>query len=324
MSQPESFDINDPNLKADDYVFSDEKTSPNPIEEDISERAKTAKSLAWFRLVLGLFSSLLMLGFSLWVFELYEKAKIIHPFIGWLTLGLFTAFMLSLIFLTLRQFYSLLKLRSVKNIRLKTQKAFAQNNRSLALEAMTKMSKLYQSRPSFHNIISKLKKESQKQVDGHAILRLTEEYLLSSLDKEAQKIIQRSSKQVAVSTALSRLMILDILIVFFSSWQMTKRLAELYGLRPSNLSLWRLFMQIFSHLIITGGMAAGEDFLSSLLGHGMAAKISSRLGEGVINGLLTCRIGLVALDYCRPMAYLENEKPKLQDIAQTFLPKVKP
>ncbi len=324
MKQPESFKIDDPNLRADDYIFADEKKEQQQAEEEINQITKKTKIFAWFPFIISLFSSLFMLGFSLWIFRLYEQAKLIHPWIGWLTLFLLSLLIVSLVYLSLKELYSLLRLRSVKNIRLKVAEALTNNNRHLALKSMSKISTLYKDKSYLTKNISKLHEDAHKQFDAQAILTLSEEYLLTVLDEKAQNIIQQGGRQVALSTALSRLMILDVIIVFFSCWRMIRRLAELYGLRPSKLSLWRLFRQIFAHLIITGGMAAGEDILGSLFGQGMAAKISSRLGEGVINGLLTCRVGLVALDYCRPMPYLENEKPKLRDIAQTFLPKFMP
>jgi len=40
-----------------------------------------------------------------------------------------------------------------------------------------------------------------------------------------------------------------------------------------------------------------------MLGHGIAAKLSQRLGEGVLNGLLTARLGLAAIDVTQPLPY---------------------
>ena len=54
-------------------------------------------------------------------------------------------------------------------------------------------------------------------------------------------------------------------------------------------------------------MAAGDSLLQQVVGHGIAAKVSARLGEGVLNGLLTARIGLSAMAVCRPMPYQAEE-----------------
>jgi len=49
-----------------------------------------------------------------------------------------------------------------------------------------------------------------------------------------------------------------------------------------------------SHLAMSGGLAASDSLLQQLAGHGIAAKVSVRLGEGSLNGLLTARLGLAA------------------------------
>ena len=71
-----------------------------------------------------------------------------------------------------------------------------------------------------------------------------------------------------------------------------------------------------SHLAITGGMAAGESMIQQILGHGIAARITARLGEGVINGILTARVGIAAIDVCRPLPFVQAKPPRLSDIVR--------
>ena len=58
-----------------------------------------------------------------------------------------------------------------------------------------------------------------------------------------------------------------------------------------------------------------------MLGHGMAAKLSQRLGEGVLNGLLTARRGLAAIDGTRPLPFTTLSRPALGDPAKDLLRK---
>ena len=60
---------------------------------------------------------------------------------------------------------------------------------------------------------------------------------------------------------------------------------------------------VIAHLAVTGGIAAGDSLIQQMLGHGVAAKLSARLGEGVLNGLLTARLGLAAIDVARPLPF---------------------
>jgi putative membrane protein len=62
-------------------------------------------------------------------------------------------------------------------------------------------------------------------------------------------------------------------------------------------------------------MAVGDSLLQQIVGHGIASKISARMGEGVLNGLLTARVGLSALAVCRPAPFSVEKPPGLSDVA---------
>jgi len=76
---------------------------------------------------------------------------------------------------------------------------------------------------------------------------------------------------------------------------------------------------VVGHLALTGGIAAGDSLIQQVLGHGVAAKLSARLGEGVLNGLLTARLGLAAIEVARPLPFATLPPPKLADIAGDLL-----
>jgi len=60
---------------------------------------------------------------------------------------------------------------------------------------------------------------------------------------------------------------------------------------------------VATHLIATGAVGVADDMIGTVAGGGLAAKLSRRFGEGIINGALTARVGLAAMDVCRPMAF---------------------
>jgi putative membrane protein len=62
-------------------------------------------------------------------------------------------------------------------------------------------------------------------------------------------------------------------------------------------------------------MAASDSLIQQVIGHGVAAKVSARLGEGVLNGLLTARLGLAAIDVTRPLPFTALPRPTLGDLA---------
>ena len=66
---------------------------------------------------------------------------------------------------------------------------------------------------------------------------------------------------------------------------------------------------------------ASDTLIQQVLGHGIAAKLSQRLGEGVLNGLLTARLGLAAIDVTRPLPFTVLPRPALGDLAKDLLRK---
>ncbi|GBF28229.1 hypothetical protein MnTg02_03293 [bacterium MnTg02] len=102
-------------------------------------------------------------------------------------------------------------------------------------------------------------------------------------------------------------------MVGFENLRLLRRLATLYGGRPGTIGLIRIARMVFTHLAITGGMALSSDLIQQMIGHKLTAKISARLGEGLVNGALTARIGIAALDICRPLPFIEAQPPRFRD-----------
>ena len=67
-------------------------------------------------------------------------------------------------------------------------------------------------------------------------------------------------------------------------------------------------------------MAAGDSLVQQILGHGIAARLSARLGEGVVNGLLTARVGIAAIEVCRPLPFINGSPPRLADVMAALGP----
>ena len=124
-------------------------------------------------------------------------------------------------------------------------------------------------------------------------------------------------------TAVSPRAILDLLFVAAQVVRLTRRVAELYGGRPGLFGFFALLRSIGAHLAITGGMAVGDSLLQQVVGHGVASRISARLGEGVLNGLLTARVGLSAMAVCRPAPFAVDKPPGVADVAPFLFRKSK-
>ena len=70
---------------------------------------------------------------------------------------------------------------------------------------------------------------------------------------------------------------------------------------------------VAGHLAVTGGLALSDSVISAVIGKGLIGRLSARFGEGAVNGILTARIGLAAMELCRPLPFLTQSRPGLSD-----------
>ena len=132
---------------------------------------------------------------------------------------------------------------------------------------------------------------------------------MAPLDREARALILGAAKRVSIVTAVSPRALVDLGYVVYESSRLVRGMAELYGGRPGKIGMLRLMRDVIAHLAVTGSIAMGDSLVQQVLGHGIASKLSARLGEGVINGLMTARIGIAAMDLCRPMPFRALKRP---------------
>jgi putative membrane protein len=75
----------------------------------------------------------------------------------------------------------------------------------------------------------------------------------------------------------------------------------------------RLSRDVLAHLAVTGAVAAGDEFVHQIVGQGLAARLSVKLGEGVVNGMMTARIGVAAMETVRPLPFTALKRPGMGD-----------
>jgi putative membrane protein len=181
--------------------------------------------------------------------------------------------------------------------------------------------KLAHTNPRLARARTALQGHADDIIDGADLIRVAERELMSPLDIEARRLVSVAAQRVSVVTAVSPRAVVDVLFVAAAAIRLVRQLAKLYGGRPGTLGMITLMRHAISHLAITGGMAASDSMIQQVLGHGIAAKLSQRLGEGMLNGLLTARLGLAAIDVTRPLPFTALPRPQLGDLAKDLLRK---
>lgn len=273
----------------------------------------------WTRLLLTSLTGLISMAIGLWFWRLVDDLARANPYFGWAATALIALAVLALLALTIRELGGLSSLAAATQMREEAE-AIAVSDDGPRAKALVRRLIAYQAKdPTTAAQRQAMESHLGEIIDGRGMLTLADRMLLLPRDEQARQVIASAAKRVSVVTAISPRAIVDILFVAAQSIMLTSRIADIYGARPGTLGFLRLGRRILGHLAITGGVAITDSVLSQLVGHGLAARLSSKLGEGVLNGLLTARVGLAAIAACRPLPFLAAEEPRLQDVAADIL-----
>ncbi|MGS2742986.1 YcjF family protein [Halomonas sp. LS-001] len=163
----------------------------------------------------------------------------------------------------------------------------------------------------------------QPHHSGEEIQTLLRYHLLAPRDREAQRLITRMSGETAIMVAISPLTLVDMTLVAWRSLAMVDRLCRLYGLELGYASRLRLFRHVLHNMAFAGASELATDASMDMLSLDLAGRISARAGQGLATGLLSARLGLRAQRLCRPVAFAEEEQPRLADLRQDLWRQIK-
>lgn len=263
--------------------------------------------------------ALLTMGLGLWFWDTVEALIARNVWLGRIALGLLALLAATLVIMVLKEAASLARLSKIDALRAATGHARASRDRQAAQKAVASIERLYKGRPELSGTGAILQTQTADIIDGDAIIDIAERHLMTPLDIRAEAAIRRGARDVAAATALIPLALIDVLSVLALNLRMIRQIAEIYGGRAGWLGSWRLLRAIASHLVTAGAMAVGEDILGPALGGGVLSKLSRRFGEGVVNGALTARIGVAAMEVCRPMAFHSRKSPNILELVKGTL-----
>lgn len=299
-------------------VFEPPEPPPPPAEPSLPSDARSLptleRGLRWGSIFLGALGGLVGLLASLWLYDFVLELIAREDWIGWTATGLLAIVIAALAMIVLRETLGLLRLGRLGKIRHEADSAARQNDKPLAVDVTRRLKRFYAGRDDLAWGLQRLAEHEHDIMDAEELLRLDERTLIAPLDPVARRIVASSAKRVSVVTAVSPNALIDMMFVAAQNLRMLRKLATLYGARPGALSLLKLARMVVTHIILTGGVALGDDVIQQVIGHGLTARLSARLGEGVFNGALTTRIGIAAIDVCRPLPYLEQNRPRFREL----------
>ncbi len=318
MRRPTSFSLDEVRFEPED-IYPEELASDdlNALPVAVPKKRRRAP---WLGLLTAALGGLASLALGLAIDSLVRDLFARNDWLGWLALALVVLAAIALFVLAGREIVALLRLRRVNHIHARAVSAADSDDRDAALTVLGEIDGLYRHRPETARGRAALAGHRKEIIDGRDLIALAESELLLPFDATAHRMVLSSAKRVALVTAISPRALVDLLFVGSEVLRLIRRLATLYDGRPGTIGFFRLARATLAHLAVTGGMAAGDSLVQQILGHGIAARLSARLGEGVVNGLLTARVGIAAIEVCRPLPFINGSPPRLSDVMAALKP----
>jgi putative membrane protein len=300
------------------------RVMPEPESADITVPSQapvpvTRQRFPWSTVFWSALGGLVLLGLGLSTANLIQDLYARVEWLGAFGAALAALAVLAFLVICCREVLGLVRLASLEKLRARAEAAMTHDDRDAARTIVRELTSKLSATPQLARGRGDLELHLTEIIDGRDLLHLAERSLMTPLDQEASRLIARTATRVSIVTAVSPRAAVDMAFVLFAALGLIRRLATLYGGRPGMLGMIRLVRHIITHLTVTGSLAAGDSLIQQMLGHGIAAKLSARLGEGVLNGLLTARLGLAAMDVARPLPFAALRKPALSDIAGDLL-----
>lgn len=156
------------------------------------------------------------------------------------------------------------------------------------------------------------------------LLQLFELTLLQPVDIRVEQQIRQASLQTGVAVALSPFALADMLLVLWRGSLMLREIALLYGSPIGKVRSLALMRQFIKTVFFTGAAEMAVDVGADLLGAELSGKLSARLGQGVLAGVMVARLGRFAQQQLRPLAMPPNEQSLVKLVVSDLVKKLNP
>ncbi|RAT16158.1 MULTISPECIES: YcjF family protein [Lonsdalea] len=154
------------------------------------------------------------------------------------------------------------------------------------------------------------------------VVALYAELVQPVLDVQARREISRSAAESALMVAVSPLALVDMAFIAWRNLRLVNRIAGLYGIELGYFSRVRLFRLVLLNVAFAGASELVREIGMDWISQDLAARLSARAAQGMGAGLLTARLGIKAMELCRPLPWLDD-KPRLGDFRRELVGQLK-
>ena len=290
--------------------YNELRTGPavEPIET-VAPQRRTA--LRWL-LGLGLLLLVLLIGLDAYQLLVVQFERSLLW--GGLLSAVMAAVVVALLVVIGREWRAYHRLQQVGRLRAQALRARTGGDADQALGLVEEFARLYHGRPRMR---ARIEQFQQGQAGHHSAEETLDRFtrqVIKPMDGQAYALINRYAVDTAIVTAISPFASLDALLSLWRNTRMVRAIAEHYGLRPGLTGGLLLLKYVLQNLATAGASHYVSDALAESMGSDLLGKLSQRLSQGVINGLMTVRLGLMAVEQCRPLPFQPEDKHSFRQL----------
>jgi putative membrane protein len=262
-----------------------------------------------------LISGVVVIDAALWLTDLFDRSAWLGG-VGALLIGGVSVALAGFIG---GEYRNLMRLRSAQSIREQGYHLSQASNRFEGRGFMNDLVRLTANSRTGRLLCEQYRDAIADTHDDREAMQLFERIVLRPLDEAAQAAVRRAARDTAIGASVSPIAGIDALIVLWRSLRMVREVAEVYGLRPTRLSVLALIRRMFLTATFAVTADVVGDVLGAHVGGRLAGLVSGKLAEGVFAGVRTARLGLLAIEQCRPLPFTDDDRPNLRQLVSQSL-----
>lgn len=290
---------------------SDEDSADNSASQ--KNKLPKAKKSRWLFI---LFSSLLLLSAVELIYSVAELYKT-HDWLAALWLVLLIGFLVVTSVQIIKEWQGLKRLKKQQTYHQQAEQFFYSPAIGQAKGFCLKMASRLPT--AMENEVISWQQGLASHYNDREILSLFEQQVVAKADARALEIISAHAGAAGVMIAVSPFALLDMAIVLWRNTRMLHQISDVYGVQLGYWGRIALIRSVFKTMLYAGASEILADAGNYALGAGLTGKLSTRLAQGMGAGVLTARIGVKAIQECRPMPWLSCKNPGISAISQQLL-----
>jgi len=309
QARPFQFDVEEP-LEYEELRSSSEQEAQRLAE--LEPVAKSGNAAVRWLIQSGILFLVLVIGVDAYSYLSLQFERS-------LTLGVvlsvaMAGVVIALLWLVGREIRDYRRLQEVCELRRLAEAALAEPGQGQARRLVQRFADLYSAQPPLQRRLSQFEESIADYHTNGEILDRFSRVMIKPMDAQAYAIINRYAVDTAIVTAISPFAALDVLLTLWRNTRMIRAIASHYGVRPGFTGSLTLLKYVLQNLVTAGASHYVSDALAEAMGSDLVGKLSQRFSQGVINGLMTVRLGLMAAEQCRPLPFQPEDKHNFRQL----------